>query len=75
MDARGLVATPPLGDATQRSPGGTGDVHRRGGQAAMIANFQRSQDALFSLAKDTGGTATFDNNDLSRGHRARGAGR
>jgi VWFA-related protein len=66
VDARGLVAMAPLGDATQRSPGGVGMFT---GQIAgtIITNFQRSQDALFSLAKDTGGTVTLDNNDLSQG--------
>ena len=29
IDARGLVARAPLGDASQASPGGIGDVHRR----------------------------------------------
>ena len=39
------------------------------GQLAMAGmnQFQRSQDTLFALAKDTGGTPTFDNNDLSAG--------
>jgi VWFA-related protein len=66
VDARGLVAQAPLGDATQRSPGGIGVFT---GQIAgtIVTNFQRSQDALYSLAKDTGGTVTFDNNDLSQG--------
>ena len=66
VDARGLVALSPLGDATQRSPGGQAMFT---GQLAMSAmnGFQRSQDTLFSLAKDTGGTAMFDNNDLSAG--------
>ena len=66
IDARGLVATPPLGDATQRSPGGLGMFT---GQLAMAAvnNLQRSQDTLYALAKDTGGTAMFDYNDLSLG--------
>ncbi len=66
VDARGLVASAPLGDATQRSPGGIGMFT---GQLAManVSAFQRSQDALYSLAKDTGGTALFDSNDLSRG--------
>ena len=66
VDARGLVALSPLGDATQRSPGGQAMFT---GQLAMNAmnGFQRSQDTLFALAKDTGGTATFDNNDLSAG--------
>jgi VWFA-related protein len=66
VDARGLVASAPLGDATQRSPGGQAMFT---GQLAMnVQNqFQRSQDTLYALAKDTGGTATFDNNDLSAG--------
>ena len=66
IDARGLVASAPLGDATQRSPGGAGMFS---GQLAMAAinNAQRSQDTMFSLAKDTGGKAMFDYNDLSVG--------
>jgi VWFA-related protein len=66
VDARGLVALSPLGDATQRSPGGQAMFT---GQLAMqgMNQFQRSQDTLFALAKDTGGTPTFDNNDLSAG--------
>jgi hypothetical protein len=39
------------------------------GQLAQntLTNFQRSQDTLYSLAKDTGGRAMFDYNDLSLG--------
>jgi VWFA-related protein len=66
IDARGLVAMPPLGDATQRSPGGIGMF--TGGLAQQVmGNFQRSQDTLYALAKDTGGKAMFDYNDLSLG--------
>jgi VWFA-related protein len=66
VDARGLVASAPLGDATQRSPGGLAAFN---GQFAgqMASAFQRSQDTLYALAKDTGGKAMFDDNDLSRG--------
>ena len=32
-----------------------------------MSRFQRSQDTLYSLAKDTGGKAFFDFNDLSLG--------
>lgn len=66
VDARGLVATAPLGDATQRSPGGQAMFT---GQLAMagVNRLQQSQDTLYALAKDTGGTPLFDNNDLSRG--------
>jgi len=66
IDARGLVAMPPLGDATQRSPGGLAMF--TGGMANQVMNnFQRSQDTLYALAKDTGGKAMFDYNDLSLG--------
>jgi len=41
-------------------------------QNALTA-FQRSQDTLYSLAKDTGGRALFDYNDLGARHRAGGA--
>jgi VWFA-related protein len=66
VDARGLVATAPLGDATQASRAGLGAFN--GQLAAQTTSaFQRSQDSLYALAKDTGGKAMFDNNDLSRG--------
>src|SRR5438067_3515205 len=66
VDARGLVATLPLGDATRPSPGGIGMFN---GSTAMssITNFQRSQDSLYALASDTGGKALLDNNDLAAG--------
>ncbi len=66
IDARGLVAMAPLGDATQPSPTGLGLLTGQTAQNVMT-NFQRSQDTLYSLAKDTGGKALFDNNDLSLG--------
>jgi VWFA-related protein len=66
IDARGLVAQPPLGDATRPSPGGIGMFSGQLAQTA-ITGFQRSQDTLFALAKDTGGRAMFDYNDLAQG--------
>jgi VWFA-related protein len=66
VDARGLVALAPLGDATQRSPGGIGVFNGALAQSAQ-SRFARSQDTLYSLAKDTGGKAMFDYNDLSLG--------
>ncbi len=66
IDARGLVAQAPLGDATMGSNGGIGMFSGSSAQA-LRTNFQRSQDTLYSLAKDTGGKAMFDNNDLSLG--------
>src|SRR5450759_3255489 len=66
VDARGLVAQSPLGDATHGSPGGVGMYS---GMSAMANtnNFQKSQDTLYALAADTGGKALLDNNDLSQG--------
>lgn len=66
VDARGLVASAPLGDATQASPGNAGMYS---GTAAVAATdrFQQSQDTMYSLAADTGGKPLFDDNDLTRG--------
>jgi VWFA-related protein len=66
VDARGLVASAPLGDATQGSPGNQG-MYTGAAAQAVTDNFQQSQDTMYSLAADTGGTALFDNNDLTRG--------
>ena len=66
IDARGLQATPPLGDATRASPGGIGMFNGTIAQAG-ITRGQQSQDTLYALAKDTGGRAMFDNNDLALG--------
>jgi len=66
IDTRGLVATAPLGDAMKPSPGGIGMFNGQIAQTMATRN-QRSQDTYHALAKDTGGVATFDNNDLSQG--------
>ena len=66
IDARGLVAQAPLGDATRGSPGGLA-MYTGGAANAMASNFQRSQDTLWTLAADTGGKALLDSNDLARG--------
>lgn len=66
IDARGLVAGAPLGDATHGSPGNIG-MYSGAAAAAFADNFQQSQDTLYALAADTGGKALFDNNDLAKG--------
>jgi VWFA-related protein len=66
VDARGLVASAPMGDASVGSPGGMGMYSGRSAMA-FTNNFQKSQDTLYALAKDTGGKALLDNNDLSTG--------
>ena len=66
IDARGLVAKAPLGDATRGSQGNIG-MYSGAAAVAMTTNFQQSQDTLYALAKDSGGKALFDYNDLAQG--------
>jgi VWFA-related protein len=66
IDARGLVAHAPLGDATQGSPGGIG-MYTGASALATTGTFQQSQDTLYTLASDTGGKALVDYNDLAKG--------
>ncbi len=66
IDARGLIASAPLGDATKGSPGGQA-MYTGGAALAAQTNFQRSQDTLWSIAADTGGKALLDSNDLGAG--------
>jgi len=66
IDARGLVARAPLGDATKGSPGNKG-MYSGASALAVTTNFQQSQDTLYALAGDTGGKALLDYNDLMRG--------
>jgi len=66
IDARGLVADAPLGDAAKGSPGGIG-MYNGASAMAFTNNFQQSQDTLYALAADTGGKALLDSNDLAGG--------
>jgi len=66
VDARGLVASAPLGDASKGSNGGAG-MYTGASAQAFSGNFQKSQDTLWALAADTGGKALLDNNDLTVG--------
>ena len=66
IDARGLVASAPLGDATKSSPGGSG-MYSGSSARTQQASAQGSQDTLYTLAADTGGKALLDNNDLGMG--------
>jgi VWFA-related protein len=66
IDARGLVASAPLGDATKASPGGAG-MYSGSSARTQQSQFQGQQDTLFTLAADTGGKALLDNNDLALG--------
>jgi VWFA-related protein len=66
VDSRGLVAMAPLGNASRPSPGGIG-MYTGAMAMSTLRGFQRSQDALYTLAADTGGKALLDYNDLSLG--------
>ena len=66
IDARGLVAQAPLGDATRGSPGNIG-MYTGAAALSVTSNFQQSQDTLYALAGDTGGKALLDYNDLTKG--------
>jgi VWFA-related protein len=66
IDARGLVASAPLGDATKGSPGGQG-MYSGSSQRSAQSTFQGQQETLYTLAADTGGKALLDANDLAQG--------
>ncbi len=66
VDARGLVAQAPMGDASKGSPGGQA-MYTGASSLAAMTNMQRTQDTLWTLGADTGGKALLDVNDLSVG--------
>jgi len=68
VDARGLVASAPAGDASVASPKGSGVFSGQSQRQKRDKNAD-SQETLFSLANDTGGKALLDSNDLSLGIR------
>lgn len=65
VDARGLQAVVPGGDARQGSRGGAGLFSGRN-VSQQFDQLAASQDTMASLAADTGGRAFTDSNDLSR---------
>ncbi len=70
VDARGLVATAPMGDLNQRGPSGNG-IFTGASAMAFTTRLAQSQDTLWTLAADTGGKALLDYNDLEKGNRER----
>src|SRR5262249_14796033 len=66
IDARGLVALPPGGDATKASARGNG-LYSGGQQSRDKDRFNNQQETLSTLAQDTGGKALLDDNDLDMG--------
>ncbi len=68
IDARGLSALVPGGDATQQGSTGNG-LYNGSGQRSLKENFNNQQETLATLALDTGGKALLDSNDLTEGIR------
>ncbi len=66
IDSRGLVATPPMGDASQRTAS-SANLFNGATAGAFVSRLQQSQDTMYALATDTGGKAFLDNNDLGKG--------
>jgi VWFA-related protein len=66
IDATGLVAEAPSGNASAASPRGTG-VFSGSSQRGRQDSRMDQQETLVTLAADTGGKALLDNNDLSIG--------
>ena len=66
IDARGLTATAPSGDASQAASAGS-NLYSGSSQRSLSDNFHNTQETLDSLAADTGGKALLDSNDLTLG--------
>jgi VWFA-related protein len=66
IDARGLTADPPGGDASHATSRGSG-MFSGSAQGSQRTKMNDQQETLVSLAADTGGKALLDNNDLSMG--------
>lgn len=64
VDARGLQAISPLGDATTGSLRGASAYNGAALQNNLDANFN-TQEVMATLSSDTGGKAFFDSNDFS----------
>ncbi|MGA3040437.1 MAG: VWA domain-containing protein [Bryobacteraceae bacterium] len=66
IDARGLMADPPGGDASHAASRGTG-IFNGSVYNQQRATINDSQETLYTLAADTGGKAFFDSNDITAG--------
>jgi len=66
VDARGLMAMAPGGDASRGAPKGSALFSGKA-QFGLMDSFRAQQQTLYTLAADTGGKATLESNDLSEG--------
>jgi VWFA-related protein len=64
MDARGLAALPPGGDASSSSPSGAA-LYSGSAVASQVSSLQGSRETLATLSSDTGGRTFYDLNDFS----------
>jgi VWFA-related protein len=64
MDARGLAALPPGGDASSSSPSGTA-LYSGTAMVSQVSAMQSSRETLASLSADTGGRTFYDLNDFA----------
>jgi VWFA-related protein len=64
MDARGLVALPPGGDASTASPAGTA-IYTGAAVRSQFSSLHGGRETLATLAADTGGRTFYDLNDFS----------
>ena len=68
IDARGLAALPPGGDASTASPSGTA-VYTGSAVHSQITSMHNSRETLATLATDTGGKTFYDLNDFGEAFR------
>src|SRR5712692_5058129 len=64
VDARGLAALPPGGDASASSPAGTA-LYTGQAVSSQISSLQGGRETLATLAADTGGRTFYDLNDFA----------
>ena len=65
VDARGLVALPPGGDATSSSPSGIG-IYTSAAVSSQMTDLHNGRETLATLATETGGRTFWDMNDFSQ---------
>lgn len=64
LDARGLMALPPGGDASSASPSGTA-IYTADAVSSQISSLHNSRETLSTLATDTGGRMFHDLNNFA----------
>jgi VWFA-related protein len=64
IDARGLLAMPPGGDASSASPSGN-SIYTAGAVSSEISSLHSSRDTLSTLSTDTGGKMYVDLNNFA----------